>query len=389
MSGNHIFVHDPHNLAAHQCRILAFWYERRFTLIVASAACKKGRAVTTTSNVRGQDELYERAASEYGTALVRLARGYEADPDKRRDLLQGIHLALWRSLEGFDALCSLRTWVYRVAHNAATSYVIRQRRARPQMLVSLEEAQALTIPPDASRKVALDQVMDLIQRLKQLDRQVILAWLDGMEAGEIAELTGLSPGTWRQKFIALRVFWPAIFKEAAMDDLKNPWQNQEVEEVRISVDELRLKAAKFQSRIRWRNLREQAACLFVIAFFAAMSLDDTSNRSAHLVRVDDRGSHIYRLAHPQMGVAESFAGESGTSELRGILSQRTRTAMRVGAKHLEVVSRAADPWDESPRGLWDLGRPFRPAVVTNCLCCTGCRMFLASRLAKSKRCTTA
>jgi len=162
--------------------------------IVARPACKKGRAVTTTSIVRGQDDLYERAASEYGAALVRLARGYEADPDKRRDLLQEIHLALWRSLEGFDALCSLRTWVYRVAHNAATSYVIRQRRARPQMLVSLEEAQALTIQPEASRKVVLDQLMDLIQRLKQLDRQVILAWLDGMEAGEIAELTGLSPG---------------------------------------------------------------------------------------------------------------------------------------------------------------------------------------------------
>ena len=57
-----------------------------------------------------------------------------------------------------------------------------------------------------------------------------------------------------------------------MDDLRNLWQKQEVDEVRISVDELRLKAAKFQSRIRWRNLREQAACLIVIAAFGAMSL---------------------------------------------------------------------------------------------------------------------
>jgi hypothetical protein len=57
-----------------------------------------------------------------------------------------------------------------------------------------------------------------------------------------------------------------------MDDLRNLWQKQEVEEVRISIDELRLKAAKFQSRIRWRNLREQAACLFVVALFGLMSL---------------------------------------------------------------------------------------------------------------------
>lgn len=150
--------------------------------------------MATTSDVRGQDDLYQQAASEYGAALARLARGYEADPDKRRDLLQEIHLSLWRSLEGFNGSCSLRTWVYRVAHNAATSYVIRQRRSRPQTLLGLDEVEALAIEPDTDNKVALDQLTGLIQRLKPLDRQVILAWLDGMDAAEIGELTGLSSG---------------------------------------------------------------------------------------------------------------------------------------------------------------------------------------------------
>jgi RNA polymerase sigma-70 factor, ECF subfamily len=167
---------------------LAFFFYHR------QSSCKKIRAVTTTSDVRDQDSLYQQAASEYGAALARLARGYEADPDKRRDLLQEIHISLWRSLEGFDGLCSLRTWVYRVAHNAATSYVIRQRRARPQMLVSLDEVEALPIEGETDRKVALNQLTALIQRLKPVDRQVILAWLDGMDATEIGELTGLSSG---------------------------------------------------------------------------------------------------------------------------------------------------------------------------------------------------
>ena len=46
--------------------------------------------MTTTSDVRDKDDLYQQAASEYGAALARLARGYEADPDKQRDLLQEI-----------------------------------------------------------------------------------------------------------------------------------------------------------------------------------------------------------------------------------------------------------------------------------------------------------
>lgn len=49
-----------------------------------------------------------------------------------------------------------------------------------------------------------------------------------------------------------------------MDDFKNLWQNQEVDEMKFSVAELRAKAAAFQQRIRRRNLREQAACLIVI-----------------------------------------------------------------------------------------------------------------------------
>ena len=145
-----------------------------------------------------QDELYQEAATSYGAALERLANAYEADADIRCVLLQEIHIALWRSFEGFDGRCSLRTWVYRVAHNAAASHVIRQRRTKGQGLVSVEELDDLpdndNSEENASRKQALDRLMDLIQRLKPLDRQVILSYLEGLDAASIGEITGLSAG---------------------------------------------------------------------------------------------------------------------------------------------------------------------------------------------------
>jgi len=144
-----------------------------------------------------QDELYSEAASSYGPALERLAHAYEADPDLRRDLLQEIHIALWRSFEGFNGRCWMRTWAYRVAHNAATSHVIRQRRAKGQGLVGLEELENLqdvSSGRDADRNRSLARLMDLIQRLKPLDRQVILSYLEGLDAASIGDITGLSPG---------------------------------------------------------------------------------------------------------------------------------------------------------------------------------------------------
>jgi RNA polymerase sigma-70 factor (ECF subfamily) len=85
-----------------------------------------------------QDDLYKDAAEKYGSALERLAGAYEADRDKRRDLSQDIHFQLWRSFGRYDARCSLRTWVYRVAHHVAASHVLRERRIFSK-LVSLEE----------------------------------------------------------------------------------------------------------------------------------------------------------------------------------------------------------------------------------------------------------
>ncbi len=142
--------------------------------------------------------LYERAAATYGAALDRLARAYEWDTEARRDLLQEIHLQLWNSFASFDQRCSLRTWVYRVAHNVATGHVVRQSRIRNR-LVSLEEIEdSESVAADdhesgAAHSQALDHIFRLIRRLKPLDRQIIVSYLEGMTASSISEITGLSP----------------------------------------------------------------------------------------------------------------------------------------------------------------------------------------------------
>jgi RNA polymerase sigma-70 factor (ECF subfamily) len=144
-----------------------------------------------------QDSLYAEAAATFGAALDRLARAYEPHADRRLDLLQEVHVALWRSFASFDGRCSLRTWVYRVAHNVATSQVIR-RRSRAPTLVGLDE---LELMPDAidheqvlDDRLALERLMTLIHRLDPFDRQVILLYLEGLDAASIGEITGISAG---------------------------------------------------------------------------------------------------------------------------------------------------------------------------------------------------
>ena len=145
-----------------------------------------------------QDEHYARAAADFGPALGRLARAYERDADRQRDLLQDIHFALWRSFEHFQGLSSVRTWVYRVAHNTAASHVLKDKRARTSRWVDLEQVIDAPDPGNLEQahaeNDALARLMSLIHQLKPPDRQVMLLYLDGLDAKETADITGLSPG---------------------------------------------------------------------------------------------------------------------------------------------------------------------------------------------------
>lgn len=146
----------------------------------------------------GQDERYAAAANRFAGAIERLAGGYEADPELRRDLVQDIHAQLWRSFGYFEGQCSERSWVYRVAHNVAVSHLVTRRRLKAETLSGIEELQELADPADVEASTAQADVtarlLATIHRLKPADRQVMLLYLEDLTAAEIGEVTGLSPG---------------------------------------------------------------------------------------------------------------------------------------------------------------------------------------------------
>ena len=154
----------------------------------------------------GQDQAYSHAAVSHAAAIERLARGYEADPELCRDLVQEIHVELWRSFAYFNGDCSERSWVYRIAHNVAVSHLIKRKRLNAESLTTLDEIAELAgqsnDDPEASAgdRQIVTQLLTTIHRLKPADRQVMLLYLEDLSAAEIGEVTGLSAGA-----VAVRV----------------------------------------------------------------------------------------------------------------------------------------------------------------------------------------
>lgn len=141
-----------------------------------------------------QEALYRQALAAHGAELARCCHGYERDPALRQELQQELHLALWQSLAAFRGDCSLRTWVYRVAHNVGARHV-QQHAGKAQML-ELDEIEHLSDdrldPAHTERRLDLQRVMALVHRLAPLQRELMLLYLEEMDATSMADITGLS-----------------------------------------------------------------------------------------------------------------------------------------------------------------------------------------------------
>ena len=166
--------------------------------------------------ISDQDARYSEAADAYGPAMQRLARATEANPERRRDLLQDMHVALWRSFAAYDGRCSVKTWVYRVSHNVAASHVGREQR-RNTGRVTLDEIDAMpdarSLTADLEAADALERLNAWIRRLGPPDRQILTLYLEDLGAAEIAEITGLSPGAVATRISRLKSRLTQDFKE--------------------------------------------------------------------------------------------------------------------------------------------------------------------------------
>jgi RNA polymerase sigma factor (sigma-70 family) len=149
-----------------------------------------------TGSRSAREELersYESVLREYGPSLGRLAASYEAAPDRREDLLQEIRLALWKALPRFRGECSLRTFVYRVAHNRALTHAWQRRalRGASEEIADIADP-APTAESSIIRQADRESLLAAIRRLPLEFRQVITMVLEEVPQVEIAAVLGIS-----------------------------------------------------------------------------------------------------------------------------------------------------------------------------------------------------
>lgn len=125
--------------------------------------------------------------------IYKICSSYCPNSSDRQDLAQEIIYQLWKSGKSFSREYKFSTWMYRVALNVAISFY-RKQKANSQRFSSGEYFQEPEDKDDGSgiKEEKSNRLQQFINELKELDRALIILYLEEKSYKEISEILGIS-----------------------------------------------------------------------------------------------------------------------------------------------------------------------------------------------------
>lgn len=144
-------------------------------------------------DIQVKDNEFTRLIKENKGIIYKICNSYCSDKDDRDDLAQEIIYNLWKSFEKYNAEFKFSTWMYRIALNVAISFYRQEKKHKNKNPVSEE---LIVFEDDTGQKNEIENNLNLLQQfiseLKEIDKAIILLYLDDKPHREIAEITGFT-----------------------------------------------------------------------------------------------------------------------------------------------------------------------------------------------------
>jgi RNA polymerase sigma factor (sigma-70 family) len=124
--------------------------------------------------------------------ILKISRVYAPIAQDREDLVNDITLELWKSFRKFKGKAKISTWIYRVALNTSMNY--KRKRSKDRLFSSLNDSGMeptvwLNEEENSEEAAMLNRC---IEELDDLNKAVILLYLDGHSHKEISVISGIS-----------------------------------------------------------------------------------------------------------------------------------------------------------------------------------------------------
>ncbi len=136
-----------------------------------------------------------------------LCKAYYVSPDDQKDAFQDIILQLWKSFETFRGESEISAWIYRVSLNTLLSKVRNEKRR-----ITTESIGALELSVSIAADGDIELLNIVIQSLNDLDKAIVILYLEGYKNKEISQILNLTPTNISTRLNRVRAELKAKFK---------------------------------------------------------------------------------------------------------------------------------------------------------------------------------
>ncbi len=125
--------------------------------------------------------------------IYKICYSYCSNPEDIKDLQQEILIQLWNSFSKFDGRVKISTWIYRIALYTAISFYRKDcKQNNNKVALDTSSIPLATSELDSDFKENIEMLYQLIECLNDLDKALILLYLDDISYKGIADILGIS-----------------------------------------------------------------------------------------------------------------------------------------------------------------------------------------------------
>ena len=141
-------------------------------------------------------EQFIKTIDEHKKIIYKIVNSYCQNKEDRKDLEQEIVIQLWNSFDNYNSDYKYSTWMYRIALNVAISYYRKEKKwsfknnyYNEESIFKIEEE---TNEEQTELDYHLKLLQEFIHNLNELNKALMLLYLEEKSYEEIAEILGIS-----------------------------------------------------------------------------------------------------------------------------------------------------------------------------------------------------
>ena len=138
------------------------------------------------------NDFYKTSILPFSGIIIKLCRAYTNSQEDFEDYYQEVCLQIWRSKENFRKESQWSTWVYRISLNVCLT-LLKKKKNKGQHFVSDSLTAEETEDNYAFSDESLNLLYDAIRQLSEIDRAIIMLYLEEKSYKEIADIIGTNP----------------------------------------------------------------------------------------------------------------------------------------------------------------------------------------------------